>query len=628
MTTPAFDIYNPGVLEVPVPPNEFGQDGGKFYRCYDALAEEIDDDMVNGLKEQLDGLLIFAGLFAGVNSAFLALTLPLMSPDPADDTNALLRENNAILLQLALGRNDSLPSAKALPSENFSPAGNIITVNVLFSLSLTLALISSFMAVLGRQWLVYYRKRTGGGPDRQRWEQLKRFLGAEEWGLEWALDNFLPSVLQTGLIIFCISLTIYLNILHPTLSNVVGTFMCAGLAILIITALLATCDKFCPFQSPLSRLITWSVDQIWRGFILLAKQVFRLLGRVIGCWFREYTFGHGSLLSETPASIVRSASQISTGKRQEEDPGKLQTFAIKRAICTSDDALTLLHGVSNILAISDLQVLDILAANDEFTNRLSELWRNSYNRTLQLRGRDQVELATAIQCLYRAALAHVLLSSSEDHRERTYDLIRHSAEGSEQRRMLPPSDLVQNSHPNMISAYLSCVAFDCLFGYRGSPGIDCLPSPSSMDLLLNPTWKCISVVLKVIVEYPKLDHSSASRDEIREAMRDVYLGDPMKALVDLERAMVKCRDCDLTRESRDILKQYLVPIFKFAGKAAVDSVESRGIPVARLLRLSETFMRAKDSPSNFMEVGRSLRRELISVLASAPERSDLYYGDK
>ncbi|KIO22224.1 hypothetical protein M407DRAFT_50359, partial [Tulasnella calospora MUT 4182] len=116
------------------------------------LADEIDDNMVNGLKDQLDGLLIFAGLFAGVNTAFLALTLPLMSPDPADDTNALLRDNNAILLNLALGRNDSLPNTNALPSETFAPTGKVVTINVLFSLSLTFAIISSFLAVLGRQW--------------------------------------------------------------------------------------------------------------------------------------------------------------------------------------------------------------------------------------------------------------------------------------------------------------------------------------------------------------------------------------------------------------------------------------------------------------------------------------------
>ncbi|KAG8983067.1 hypothetical protein FRB90_006321 [Tulasnella sp. 427] len=258
MNHPGLENRNQAIFELPLPPDEFGQDGGKFYRCYDTLAEEIDDDMVKGLKEQLDGLLIFAGLFAGVNSAFLGLTLPLMSANPADDTNALLRENNAILMQLALGRNDSLPSTLTLPSERFSPAGKILTVNILFSVSLTLALLSSFLAVVGRQWLAYYRKRSGGGPDKQRWEQLKRFLGAQRWGLEWILDDFLPSLIQIGLIIFSISLTIYASTLHSTLSTVVGVLMCSGLTILVVTALLAIWDQSSPFQSPLSRFIPWA----------------------------------------------------------------------------------------------------------------------------------------------------------------------------------------------------------------------------------------------------------------------------------------------------------------------------------------------------------------------------------
>ncbi|KIO19985.1 hypothetical protein M407DRAFT_50292, partial [Tulasnella calospora MUT 4182] len=159
-----------------------------------------------------------AGLFAGVNTAFLALTLPLLSADSADDISALLVQNNAILTQLVTGRNDTLPTTPTLPSAGFSPSRDIFTINALFSLSLAFAIISSFLAVLGRQWLVYYRKRSGGGPDRQRWEQLSRFLGAERWQLEPMLDDVLPSLLQLGLIIFCISLILYLRHLSPTIS--------------------------------------------------------------------------------------------------------------------------------------------------------------------------------------------------------------------------------------------------------------------------------------------------------------------------------------------------------------------------------------------------------------------------
>lgn len=61
MNTNAQAPPNAVILEVPEPPEEFGQDGGKFYKAYDAIAEEIDDDMTKSLKEQLDGMLIFVG---------------------------------------------------------------------------------------------------------------------------------------------------------------------------------------------------------------------------------------------------------------------------------------------------------------------------------------------------------------------------------------------------------------------------------------------------------------------------------------------------------------------------------------------------------------------------------------
>ncbi|KIO19658.1 hypothetical protein M407DRAFT_82538, partial [Tulasnella calospora MUT 4182] len=113
----------------------------------------MDPDLVHSLKAQLDGILIFSGLFAGVNSAFLALTLPQLSANPVDDTNALLS-------QLVRGQNNSIQQIDDLPSASFSPPPTICSINGLFSMSLTLALLSAFLAVLGQQWLVQYRKRT------------------------------------------------------------------------------------------------------------------------------------------------------------------------------------------------------------------------------------------------------------------------------------------------------------------------------------------------------------------------------------------------------------------------------------------------------------------------------------
>lgn len=44
---------------LPEIPETFGEDGGRFYKYYDEIADEIDDDLVKSLKSQLDGILIF-----------------------------------------------------------------------------------------------------------------------------------------------------------------------------------------------------------------------------------------------------------------------------------------------------------------------------------------------------------------------------------------------------------------------------------------------------------------------------------------------------------------------------------------------------------------------------------------
>ncbi|KAG8949938.1 hypothetical protein FRC00_007932 [Tulasnella sp. 408] len=382
------------VSEAVEPPHEFGQDGGKFYRCYDAFAEEIDEDMTTGLKEQLDGLLVFAGLFVGANTAFLAFTLPHMSADPADDTNALLQQTNAILLQMALQRNISAENLVALPSATFSPPKDLFVVNVLFAVSLSFALISSFLAVLGRQWLVYYRKRGGGGPDRQRWEQFRRYLGAERWRLELVLDDILPTLLQIGLILFCTAIVIYLDTLDGTLSRIVGGLLAGALGLLlaldlcvstlravltsILGAHLTVLEEYDP-NSTLVTLLTSTRDR----------------------------------LRDTPTPL--DVPKVLPFGREDEDPEQLKLKAIKRVIKTSDDPIPVSHATANIIAIEDRDTLQELWSDEEFCRRLIELSRVSGEKTTQHHSHSPATTnSSAGPRLTCGALIHIFLMGSKD----------------------------------------------------------------------------------------------------------------------------------------------------------------------------------------------------------------------
>lgn len=167
-----------------------------------------------------------------------------MTADPTADTNLLLLRNNVMLLDILQGRNESSWGSNTLPSSAFSPSKDIFVTNTLFALSLAVALVSSFLAVLGRQWLVYYRKRGGGSPERQRLDQIDRFIGAEKWHLELILDDLLPSLLQVGLVLFCVSLVVYLRTINSPLSWIVGSSLGTAFAILIAMAICAGWDRF------------------------------------------------------------------------------------------------------------------------------------------------------------------------------------------------------------------------------------------------------------------------------------------------------------------------------------------------------------------------------------------------
>ncbi|KAF8145736.1 hypothetical protein K438DRAFT_1621218, partial [Mycena galopus ATCC 62051] len=119
----------------------------KLWAVYISEAEKYDKSLVESWKSDMEGMLIFAGLFSASLTAFIIESYTLLSPDSGDQTVQLLAQ---ISQQLATGSNSSVPSV--FPSTPFTPSTASLVCNALWFISLGLSLTCALIATLLEQW--------------------------------------------------------------------------------------------------------------------------------------------------------------------------------------------------------------------------------------------------------------------------------------------------------------------------------------------------------------------------------------------------------------------------------------------------------------------------------------------
>ncbi|KAH9954337.1 hypothetical protein BC827DRAFT_1086659, partial [Russula dissimulans] len=110
-------------------------------------ADKFDRDLVESWKGDMDGILIFSGLFSAVVTAFLIDSYKSLQPDFAT-ANTNLTAQVAILL--ARSTNQTEPVLPPLPSQNSQTA--FLIINALWFLSLAFSLACALAATLIQQW--------------------------------------------------------------------------------------------------------------------------------------------------------------------------------------------------------------------------------------------------------------------------------------------------------------------------------------------------------------------------------------------------------------------------------------------------------------------------------------------
>ncbi|EMD36206.1 hypothetical protein CERSUDRAFT_26416, partial [Gelatoporia subvermispora B] len=108
---------------------------------------EHDKAIAQAWKEEIDALLVFAGLFSAALTAFNVELYTALRPDPGVDLT------NQILLQISAQLNgSSQPSTPISLQTADPPSSSSVYINALWFSALALSLSAASIAIIVRQW--------------------------------------------------------------------------------------------------------------------------------------------------------------------------------------------------------------------------------------------------------------------------------------------------------------------------------------------------------------------------------------------------------------------------------------------------------------------------------------------
>ncbi|KAF4618776.1 hypothetical protein D9613_009779 [Agrocybe pediades] len=150
-------------------------------------------------KEEVQNLLIFAGLFSAVVTAFIIESYKTLHVDPQDTMVTLLSH---ILVRLENGSATGSPTS-SLPSSQvtFVPDKSAERINSFWFISLVLSLATALIGIISLQWLREYQSYANFNSEKTFAIFNMRKDGLEKWHVP-KVFAALPLLLQGALVLF------------------------------------------------------------------------------------------------------------------------------------------------------------------------------------------------------------------------------------------------------------------------------------------------------------------------------------------------------------------------------------------------------------------------------------------
>ncbi|KAF8160120.1 hypothetical protein K438DRAFT_1985925 [Mycena galopus ATCC 62051] len=230
--------------------------GGKMWAVYAAEAERYDKALIESWKSDMEGMLIFAGLFSAIVVAFLIESYKSLTPDPGDTTVLLLTQ---ISNQLAAATNGS--TWEIPPPFTFTASTSALVCNILWFISLGLSLACALAATLVEQWAreFMHRAEMRSAPIIRARVFAYLYYGLKRFKMHTVVE-ILPLLLHASLMFFFAGLVAFLIPVNLAVTLVTAILLSILAAVYILLTSLPLVYTDCPYRTPLSGTL-WQVKQ-------------------------------------------------------------------------------------------------------------------------------------------------------------------------------------------------------------------------------------------------------------------------------------------------------------------------------------------------------------------------------
>ncbi|THG97669.1 hypothetical protein EW026_g4367 [Hermanssonia centrifuga] len=276
---------------------------------------ESDASEMKVLNDDIDALLIFAGLFSAVLTAFVVPSYLLLQPDNSQLSVQILDRISAQLARFEI----LPPFINSTASDSASPAFQVSTsarwMNCLWFLSLILSLSSALFGILAKQWIREYLqwRKVAAAPRENVLLRQLRIEAWEGWKVSAGIST-IPALLELAVVLFLAGLVVLVWTLDTVVAIVITTAVSVVIMVLCTVTVLPAVYRRCPYKSPTG----WACVIMFDALAMVVSWTrwhFRWLAKCIHIfrnapWFAMFVFHLNTVATKVHQWIIEPAGDL------------------------------------------------------------------------------------------------------------------------------------------------------------------------------------------------------------------------------------------------------------------------------------------------------------------------------